>query len=84
MTTAVASKVSEADNDKLLGRGLSIQTLGSTAFDDLLASDRVVPTFALRIEDCTGLLGAALEDITLVAPGNKTGALDAMSREQRQ
>jgi len=84
MTTAVASKVSEAENHKLLGRGPSIQTLGATAFDDLLASDEVVAAFALRIRECTGLLGAALEGITLDSPGNKTQALDATSREQRR
>jgi hypothetical protein len=74
MTTAVASKVLEAENkndqDKLVGRGPDIQTLGATAFDDLLASDEVVAAFALRIGECTGLLGATLEDITLDSPGN--------------
>ena len=76
MTTAVASKVSQADDDnhnvtdQLLGRGPGIQTLGATAFDDLLASDEVVAAFALRIGECTGLLGATLEDITLDSPGN--------------
>jgi len=84
MTTAVALKVSEAKNDNLLGRGPSIQTLGATAFDDLLATDEVVAAFALRIGECTGLLGAALEDITLDSPGNKTQALDTTSREQRR
>jgi hypothetical protein len=84
MTTAVASNVSDAENDKLLGRGPSIQTLGATAFDNLLASDKVIAAFALRIGECTGLLGAALEDITLDSPGNKTQALDATSREQRR
>jgi len=42
MTTAVASKVLEAEkdnlNDKLLGCGPGIQTLGATAFDDLRSS----------------------------------------------
>jgi hypothetical protein len=74
MTTAVASKVSEAKNknvnDQLLGRGPDIQTLGSTVFDDLLASDEVVAAFALRIGECPGLRGATLEDITLDSPGN--------------
>jgi hypothetical protein len=74
MTTTVASKVSEAENknvnDQLLERGPDIQTLGATAFDDLLASDEVVAAFALRIRECTGLLGATLEDITLDSPGN--------------
>jgi len=42
VTTAVASKVSQADNDynnvndQLLGRGPGIQTLGATGFDHLL------------------------------------------------
>jgi len=84
ITTAVASKVSEAENVKLLMRSPTIQTLGATAFDDLLASDEVVAAFALRIGECTGLLGAALEDITLDSPGDKTQALDATSREQRR
>jgi hypothetical protein len=52
MTTAVASKVSQADNDnhtvndRLLGCGPGIQTLGATAFDDLLCSIEVVVAFA--------------------------------------
>jgi hypothetical protein len=41
-----------------------IQILGSTAFDDLLASEQVVGTFFLRVGDCTGLLGATVEGIT--------------------
>jgi hypothetical protein len=53
MATAEASKVLEAEhkkvNHRLLGRGPDIQTLGATAFDDLLASDEVVVAFALRI-----------------------------------
>jgi hypothetical protein len=83
MSTSVASKVSEAENDKLLGRGPSMQTLGATAFDDLLARDEVVAAFALWIGECTGLVGAALEEITLDSHWNKTQALDAMNREQR-
>jgi len=51
---------------------------------ELLATNEVVVRFALRIGECTGLLEAALEDITLVSPGNKTWALDTMSREQRR
>ena len=48
MTTAVASKVLEADNDdhnvndQLLGRGPGLQTLGATAFDDLVSIIEVV------------------------------------------
>jgi len=59
MTTAVASKVSEAARDKLLGRGQSIQTLGATAFDDHVASDEVVAAFALLIGECTRLLSVS-------------------------
>jgi len=76
MTTAVASKVSQADNDnhnvndQLLGHGPCIQTLGATAFDDLLTSNEVVVAFARQTGECIGLLGATLEDITLDSPGN--------------
>jgi len=76
MTTAVASKVSQADNDnhnvndQLLGRGRGIQTLGTTAFDDLLTSNEVVVAFARQTAECIGLVGATLEDITLDSPGN--------------
>jgi len=70
MTTAVASKVSEAENDKFLGRGLGIQTLGVTAFDDLLSSVQVIVTFALQTGECLGLLGVTLEDIAFDSPGD--------------
>jgi hypothetical protein len=70
MTTAVASKVSEAENDQLLWRGPGIQTLGATAFDDLETSIEVVVAFALQTAECIGLLGVALEDITLDSPGD--------------
>jgi len=70
MTTAVASKVSEAENDKLLGRGPGIQTLGATAFDDLLCSIIVVVTFARQTGECIGLVGVTLEDITMGSPGD--------------
>ena len=83
MTTAVASKVSEAENDKLLGRGPSIQTFGATAFNDLLAGEKVLAAFALQVGECAGLLRAAWEDISLDQPGNRTQALDVTSREQR-
>jgi len=50
MTMAVASKVSQADNDKhkvkdqLLGHGPGIQTIGTTAFDhDPTSIEAVVP-----------------------------------------
>ena len=33
-----------------------IELVGATAFDDLLAGEEVVEAFALRIEECTGLL----------------------------
>jgi len=41
-----------------------IHILGASAFDDLLASEQVVGTFFLGVGDCTGLLGATVEDIT--------------------
>jgi hypothetical protein len=89
MTTAVASKVSQADdnhnvNDQRLGRGPGIQTLGATAFDDLLTSIEVVVAFALQTGECIGLLGVTLQDITLDYQVRQTQALDARSREQRR
>jgi len=42
-----------------------IELLGATAFDDLLAGEEVVEAFALRIGECTGLLGATMEITTL-------------------
>jgi hypothetical protein len=41
-----------------------IKLLGSTAFGHLLASEEVVEAFAIRLEECQGLLGASLEGIT--------------------
>jgi len=70
MTTAVSSKVSEAENDMLLGRGPGIQTLGATVFDNLLSSIEVVVAFARQTGECIGLLGVTLEDITLDSPGD--------------
>jgi hypothetical protein len=49
---------------------VNIQTLGATAFDDLLTSIEVVVAFALQTGECIGLLGVALEDITLDSPGD--------------
>jgi len=46
-----------------------IEILGETAFDDLLASDETIETFALRIGECSGLLGAVMEVTTLEDPG---------------
>jgi len=46
-----------------------IEILGATAFDDLLASDKTIETFALRIGECSGLLGATMEVTTLEDPG---------------
>jgi len=43
------------------GSGVSIETLSATAFGDLLGSEEVAGAFALRIEDCIGLLGAKVE-----------------------
>jgi hypothetical protein len=70
MTTAVASKVSEAENDQLLWRGPGIQTLGATAFDELLGRIEVVVAFARQTGECIGLLGVPFEDITLDSPGD--------------
>jgi hypothetical protein len=42
-----------------------IELLGATAFEDLLAGEEVVEAFALRIGECTGLLGATMEITTL-------------------
>ena len=70
MSTAVPSKVSEAENDKLLGRGPGIQTLGATSFDDLLSSIEVVVAFARQTGECIGLLGVTLEEITMDSPGD--------------
>jgi hypothetical protein len=46
-----------------------IEILGATAFDDLLASDETIESFALRIGECSGLLGATMEVTTLENPG---------------
>jgi hypothetical protein len=46
-----------------------IKILGATAFDDLLASDETIETFALRSGECSGLLGATMEVTTLENPG---------------
>ena len=46
-----------------------IEILGATAFDDLLASDETIDTFALQIGECSGLLGATMEVTTLENPG---------------
>jgi hypothetical protein len=42
------------------GRGVCSVML-SAAISDLLASEEVVVAFALRVEDCIGLLGATVE-----------------------
>jgi hypothetical protein len=70
MTTVVATNVSEAENDKLLGHGPGIQTLRATTFNDLLTSIEVVVAFSQQTGECIGLLGVALEDITLNSPDN--------------
>ena len=74
MTMAVASTVSQAENDnindQLVRCGPDTQTLGATLFEDPLASDEVVTAFALQIRECTGLLGATVEGITLDSPGD--------------
>jgi len=74
MTPAVSSMVSEAEQtnvkDQFLGHTPDIQTLGATTFDHLLASHEVTTPCALQIGECTGLLGATFEDITLDSRGN--------------
>jgi len=76
MTMAVASKVSQAENDnhkvndQLLRRGPGIHALGATAFDDLLSSIEFVIAFPQQTAECMVLLGTTLEDITLDSPGN--------------
>jgi hypothetical protein len=56
---------SHSTEDSQLGQpkenGVSIETPSATAFGDLLASEEVAGVFALRIEDCIGLLGATVE-----------------------
>jgi len=42
------------------GRGVSRVMLSPATIGDLLASDEVAIAFALRIEDCTGMLGATV------------------------
>jgi len=46
-----------------------IEIFGANAFDDLSASDETIETFALRIGECSGLLGATMEATTLEDPG---------------
>jgi hypothetical protein len=46
-----------------------IEIFRATAFDDLLPSDETIETFALRIGECCGLLGATMEVTTLENPG---------------
>jgi hypothetical protein len=68
------------------GSGIpDIQILGGTGFDDLLAIEQIVGTFFLRVEACTGLLGAAVEGIT-DGERDRLQALDgrAGSWEQQQ
>jgi len=79
----VASKVSETENEKLLGRCLGIQPLGATSFDNLLTSIEVVVAFILQTGECIGLLGVALEDMTLDSQVIQTQGLDATSGEQQ-
>jgi len=65
MTMAVASKVLEAENDKLLGCSTGIQSLGTTAFDELLPCLEVVIPFPAPTGECIGLLRVTVEDITV-------------------
>jgi hypothetical protein len=58
------STASEELCSKKDGGILDVQKLGTTAFHDQLASEQIVRSFFLRVGDCTGLLGAAVEGIT--------------------
>jgi hypothetical protein len=70
--TAVASKVNKDENnnvnDQLVRCGPDIQKLGTTAFHHHPARDGVIASFVLWIGECTGLLGATLENITTGSP----------------
>ena len=64
-----------------------IEILGATACDDLLASDETIETFALRIGECSGLLGATMEVTTWkiqVRLRLSTQSAGRASREQRR
>ena len=61
---------------------MGIQTIGATAFEDLLSWNEVVVAFARQVGECIGLLGATLEHITLDSPGQDTDP-SAGSDEQR-
>jgi len=56
---------SHGTEDSQLGQpdrnGVNIETPSATAFAKLLAGEAVAGAFALRIEDCIGLLGATEE-----------------------
>jgi hypothetical protein len=89
MTTAVASKVVEGENhnlnDQLLGRGPGLQTLGITAFGQLLTSNEVVLAFTLQLAECIGLLGVTSKALLWIHQVRKqTQALDTTSRERQQ
>jgi hypothetical protein len=43
------------------GRGVSSVMLSAATIGDLLASEEVAVAFALRVEDCIGMLRAAVE-----------------------
>jgi hypothetical protein len=43
-----------------------IQLCGATVFKSLIARDEILKAFAIRLDDCTGLLGATMEGITKV------------------
>lgn len=59
--TAVPSKFSEAVynnvKDNLLGGGLVIPSLVATTFNYLHCNNEVIAAFALRVGECTELLG---------------------------
>jgi hypothetical protein len=64
-----------------------IKILGATAINDLLPSDVTIEIFALRIGQCSGLLGATMEVTTLemqVRLRVSTQSAGQASREQRR
>jgi len=68
MTMAVASKVSEAKNENLLGPSPGMETLSTIAFNNHLTSINIVVAFALQPGVCIRLLGVTLKDITFDSP----------------
>ena len=55
-----------------------IEIRGATAFDDLLASDETIETFALPIGACCGLPGGTMEVMTL----DDVGVIETINRKR--